>query len=62
MAKSKKFSFACKDIGMSCGFSTTEADRNALMGKISDHARSAHGMQQIDADTMKKVERAIKSA
>ena len=53
-------SFACADIGMSCGFKARDNDENKLMQKISKHAREAHGMKEIDAATMAKVTAAIK--
>ena len=55
-----KFSFACKDIGMQCPFKTDAPDKQALMGKIADHAKTAHNMATIDAAMQQKVEGAIK--
>jgi predicted small metal-binding protein len=57
----KKYSFACKDIGMSCGFRTNAASENELMGKIAEHAKAAHNMASIDAATMSKVKAAVKT-
>ncbi len=53
-------SFACKDIGMSCGFTARAETEQELMGKISEHARSAHNMASMDDATMQKVRSAIK--
>lgn len=53
-------SFACKDIGMSCGFVAKENDENKLMQKIAKHAREAHGMEEVDDATMAKIRAAIK--
>lgn len=53
-------SFACKDIGMSCGFVAKENDENKLMQKIAKHAREAHGMEKVDDATMAKIRAAIK--
>ncbi len=55
-------SFACRDIGMSCNFRARANSDNELMAKIADHAKKAHGMQQIDDATMAKVKAAIKEA
>ena len=55
-------SFACKDIGMSCGFVAKENDENKLMQKIAKHAREAHGMEKVDDATMAKIRAAIKEA
>jgi len=52
--------FACRDIGMNCNFVAQDKDESKLMDKIAKHAREAHGMSQIDAQTMAKVKAAIK--
>ncbi len=54
--------FACKDIGMSCGFEARASSEQELMGKIAAHAKKAHGMSEIDQATMAKVKAAIKEA
>jgi len=54
--------FACKDIGMQCDFTAKAKTEDELMQKISVHAKSAHSMAQIDAATMDKVKKAIKSS
>ncbi len=54
--------FACKDIGLSCGFEARADSEDELMGKIAEHARTAHNMQSIDAATMSKIKAAIKEA
>ncbi|MGC8648691.1 MAG: DUF1059 domain-containing protein [Candidatus Micrarchaeia archaeon] len=53
--------FACKDIGMDCGFTAREETEDALMAKIKEHAKTAHNMSKIDAKTMKKIKAAIKT-
>ncbi len=57
-----KKTFACKDIGMQCGFKTEAASEAELMPKIAKHAKEVHGMDKIDDTTMKKIKAAIKSA
>jgi predicted small metal-binding protein len=52
--------FACKDIGMQCGFEAHAADENALLQQIAQHAKSAHNMSNIDQATMAKIRAAIK--
>ncbi|MCW6159792.1 MAG: DUF1059 domain-containing protein [Candidatus Micrarchaeales archaeon] len=54
--------FACKDIGMSCGFKARADSEEELMSKIAAHAKKAHGMATIDAATMAKVKAAIREA
>ncbi len=56
----KTYKFACKDIGMSCGFKAEAKNENELMAKIAGHAKSAHGMTNIDSKTMAAVKAAIK--
>jgi predicted small metal-binding protein len=53
-------SFACRDIGIACGFKARAETRKELMEKISEHAKKAHNMRQMDDQTMSKVEAAIK--
>lgn len=55
------FSFKCKDVGMDCGFEVKDADKNSLLMKIADHAKTAHGMAEIPPDLKDKVVAAIKS-
>jgi predicted small metal-binding protein len=54
--------FACRDIGMSCGFEAKAQDERQLLEKIAQHAKSAHNMGRIDSATMSKVKAAIKDA
>jgi predicted small metal-binding protein len=54
--------FACKDIGMSCGFKTKAKTDDELMEKIKAHAAEAHNMKQVDAATAAKIKAAIKSS
>ena len=54
--------FACKDIGMKCGFKAQAEDEERLMKKIAQHAKSAHKMAQIDSATLEKVKAAIREA
>ncbi len=57
---SKKF--ACKDIGMDCGFEAQASNEDALMKKVANHARKAHNITSIDAPLAAKVKAAIKEA
>lgn len=54
--------FACKDIGMACGFEAKANNEEALLKLVAEHARVAHNMKTIDAATLKKVKAAIKNA
>lgn len=52
--------FACKDIGLECGFTAEAASIEELMPKIAEHAKTAHNMEQIDESTKAKVLAAVK--
>jgi len=52
--------FACRDIGMDCDFKASAATEAELMGKIAEHAKSAHNIDKISPDLMAKVKNAIK--
>lgn len=52
--------FACRDIGMSCDFVAQGETEEELMPKISEHARTAHNMQNVDAAMTAKIKAAIK--
>lgn len=55
-----KYTFACRDIGISCDFKAEAANMEDLLPKIAEHAKNAHDMAQIDDETMAKVRAAIK--
>jgi len=55
-----KYEFACKDIGMQCGFSAEAKSQDELMQKIAQHAKEAHNMTEIPPETLQKVKGAIK--
>ncbi len=52
--------FACRDIGMDCDFKASAATEAELLGKIAEHAKSAHKIDKIPPDLMDKVKKAIK--
>ena len=52
--------FACKDIGMDCGFKASASSELELMPKIVQHAKEAHKLDPIPAETVQKVKAAIK--
>ncbi len=55
-----KYTFACKDIGMNCGFKTEAKTKEELLPKIAAHAKEKHNMDTIPHDVMEKVNAAIK--
>ena len=52
--------FACKDIGMNCGFKASAKTEEELMPKIVQHAKEAHKLDPIPPETVQKVKGAIK--
>jgi predicted small metal-binding protein len=57
-----KYTFKCADIGMNCGFQTKASTKEELMPLIAEHAKTAHGMNEIPPDVMEKVNKAIKKS
>ena len=53
--------FACKDIGMNCGFTATANSELELIPQIAQHAKEAHNTQQVAPDLMMKIKAAIKN-
>lgn len=37
--------FRCEDVGVACDARTTAADRDELLGKVADHAKTVHGVE-----------------
>lgn len=52
--------FKCSDIGMRCGFRTDAPSREELLMKIGMHASKEHGMNDLDVNTLKSIQNAIK--
>lgn len=52
--------FACKDVGMDCGFKAEASTEEELMTKIAQHAREVHNMNEIPPELLQKVKGAIK--
>ncbi|HLY77314.1 MAG TPA: DUF1059 domain-containing protein [Thermoplasmata archaeon] len=54
-------SFACKDVGMSCGFEVHGAkSKDEVMQLAAVHAKIVHGITSIPPDLASKVQAAIK--
>ena len=51
--------FACKAIGMDCGFEAKAENEEALLVQVKEHERTAHNMQQIDEATAAKIRGSI---
>jgi predicted small metal-binding protein len=45
----------CRDIGVDCDFEAHGANEQEVMQKCEEHARSAHGMEQIPPELAQQV-------
>ncbi len=52
--------FKCADIGMQCGFKAEAPSREELMMRIGMHACQVHNMSEMDQNTLKSIQNAIK--
>jgi predicted small metal-binding protein len=50
---------SCRDVGMDCDFQARGATVEEVMKKCTEHARSAHDMDEIPAELVMKVKAAI---
>lgn len=52
--------FACRDVGMNCEWTTTGKDENEVMSKASEHGRMTHGLTDMPRELVDKVKGAIR--
>jgi predicted small metal-binding protein len=52
----------CKDAGFDCDAVITGEDDQEVMAKAADHAREAHGMDEIDEETGQQIRSLIHDA
>jgi predicted small metal-binding protein len=50
----------CRDIGVDCDFEARGQNVQEVLEKCAEHARLAHGLQEIPADLAVKVKAAIR--
>jgi predicted small metal-binding protein len=53
-------SLSCKDVGVDCDFQATGETVEEVMRQTAAHAHSVHGMTEIPAEMVAKVQAAIK--
>ena len=53
-------SISCRDIGVDCDFRATGETVDDVMAQCAQHAKEAHGMEQIPPDMKAKVRSSIK--
>jgi predicted small metal-binding protein len=49
----------CRDVGVDCDFVARGQTEQEVLAKCTEHARSAHGMQELPAKLTAKVKAAI---
>ncbi len=49
----------CKDVGVDCDFVATGETEEEIMKKAAEHAKKAHGMNEIPQELVQKVRAAI---
>jgi predicted small metal-binding protein len=50
----------CRDVGVDCDFEARGQTEQEVLKKCQEHARSAHGMDEIPAELAVKVKAAIR--
>jgi predicted small metal-binding protein len=55
-------SVSCRDVGVDCDFKATGETVEDVMKKCAEHAKTAHGMNEITPELAKKVQSAIRDA
>jgi predicted small metal-binding protein len=53
-------SISCRDVGVDCDFQATGETVEEVMQQCAEHAKSAHGMDQIPPELAAMVQGAIK--
>jgi predicted small metal-binding protein len=49
----------CRDVGMNCDFEARGASEEEILQKAAEHAKSAHGIEQIPPELASKVRSVI---
>jgi len=53
-------SISCRDVGVDCDFQATGETVEDVMHQCADHAKSAHGIDEIPPELAQKVQAAIR--
>jgi predicted small metal-binding protein len=51
---------SCKDVGPECDFVARGETDEEVMGQVAEHARTAHGMEEVPPELAAKAQAAIK--
>ena len=50
----------CKDVGVDCDFVAHGETEAEIMAQVAEHARSAHGFEEVPAELAEKARAAIR--
>jgi predicted small metal-binding protein len=53
---------SCRDVGVDCDFQATGNTNEEILAKAAEHAKLAHGFDDIPPELLDKVQAAIKDA
>ena len=53
-------SMCCKDVGPECDFVARGETEEEVMGQVAEHARTAHGMEEVPPELAEKAKAAIR--
>lgn len=51
---------SCRDVGPDCDFVARGESEEEIMGQVAEHARTAHGMDEVPPELAEKAKAAIK--
>jgi len=51
---------SCRDVGPDCDFVARGETEEEIMGQVAEHARSAHGIEEVPPELAEKAKAAIK--
>jgi predicted small metal-binding protein len=51
---------SCRDVGPDCDFVARGESEEEIMGQVAEHARDAHGLDEVPPELAEKARAAIK--
>ena len=51
---------SCRDVGRDCAFVARGESEEEIMGQVAEHARTAHGIDEVPPELAEKAKAAIK--
>jgi predicted small metal-binding protein len=52
----------CKDVGVDCDFQAHGETEDEIMAQVAEHARTAHGIEEVPAELAEKARAAIRDS